>query len=153
MEAWVEGMAVALRRCVSITDPEGQKLNTAGSGEGEPLRLPFEVNGVAAGWVEITPGDLGAGWQSLVSQAVAAFQSLAEIRNSMADLVRTTAHQWRELSLLYRFSDLVAGGQDPEALADLVVAQAQRALRGHGCAIAYRLIHDVEGHACAGTQH
>jgi sigma-B regulation protein RsbU (phosphoserine phosphatase) len=75
----------------------------------------------------------------MVRQAVATFQSLAEIRNSMADLVRTTAHQWRELSLLYRFSDLVGGGRDPQDLAILLVEQAQRALHSRCGAISFNL--------------
>jgi serine phosphatase RsbU (regulator of sigma subunit) len=126
-----------------VTNIDGDSLIVSGSGVGDPWKLPIEVNGRVAGWVIVTPGGPDASPNDMLRLAIDTFQSLAEIRNSMADLVRTTAHQWRELSLLYRFSDLVAGGQDPEALATLLVEQAQRALRSHCGAIAYRLRQDA----------
>ena len=152
MQAWVEGMAGSLGRRFAVTRAGGQTLVAGGVGEGDTVKIPLEVNGVTAGWVEITPGSPDEVWMNLVRQAVGTLQALAEVKNSMADLVRTTAHQWRELSLLYRFSDLVAGGQDPEALASLLVGQAQRALRSRGGAIRYRLGEDVCGFSSVGDQ-
>lgn len=145
-------MAKALRRRFVLTGAGGETLVAAGTAEGEPLRIGFEVNGVAAGRVEITPGDLDEARLNLVRQATDTLQSLAEIRNNMADLVRTTAHQWRELSLLYRFSDMIAGDQDPETLATILVGQALRALRSSRGAIRYRLGEDVRGFAPVGDQ-
>ncbi len=150
MQAWTEGMAKALRRRVAIIGPDDAPLISAGTGQGEPVRIPFQVNGVNVASVEITPGELASGLEILTHQAVGTLQSFADARNSMTDLVKTTAHQWRELSLLYRFSDLIAGLQDPDALANLLMGRANRALHCQCGAIVYRSGEGESGFAWTG---
>ncbi len=148
--AWAEGMAGLLRRKVIIADGHGHVLVEAGEGEGEGQRFPFHVNGIEAGHVEITPGDVAGSVESLVVNALLTLESLAEARNTVHDLVQTTAHQWRELSLLYRFAEWIAGDQDSGALAEHIAAQARRALKGKAAAMSYRFGEDIFGFATSG---
>ena len=129
MQAWAEGMAAATRRRVSLLSLDETELLSVGIGEGDPARFPLEVNGQPVGWLELRP-DLGSDvLTAQVMKAISTFRSLAEVRNSMADLVRTTARQWRELSLLYRSSDLLRVDQGRPALANNLLEQATGALR------------------------
>ncbi len=150
-QTWTEGMAGLLRRKVAIIDVEGHRLIEAGEGSGNPRSFPFRVNGVVAGRVEIVPGDVSEPSQSLMASAVETLEALADARNTVSDLVRTTAHQWRELSLLYRFAEWIAGDEDSGALAEHIAAQALRALKGGTAAMSYQFGEDMYGFATCGS--
>lgn len=129
MVAWAEGMAATLGRSVRIVDGDDRELAAAGTASGRPARFPIEVNGVVDGWVELSPGELGGNVENRVNKAIGTLRSLAEVCYSMADLVRTTAGQWRELSTLYRSSDLLQGGLAPDHLARHLLEHALQAVR------------------------
>ncbi len=150
MQAWAEGMAVATRRKVSLIDLNDVELVTVGSGEGEAARFPLEVNGQAVGWLELRPAFGNDAPTAVVMKAIETFRSFAEVRNSMADLVRTTARQWRELSLLYRTSDLLRVDQGREALASHLLQQATGALRSQLGVVRHGAEDDVPIHVTSG---
>ncbi len=130
MQAWADGMAAATRRLVRILGEGDAELISSGVGEGEASRFPLEVNGRVVGILELCPPVEAHDQKAQVIKAIQTFRSLAEVRNSMSDLVRTTARQWRELSLLYRSSDLLRVDQGRDTLAANLLQQAARALRG-----------------------
>jgi len=131
MTAWVRGMARALGARVRLLDADGAELAAAGEGAGEAGRVPLEVSGRNAGWVEIVPAGCLERARGLVELATGTLAALAEARAAARDLVRATARQWRELSLLYRSRDLLRSGQPPEAIAEALL---ERALRAAGTA-------------------
>jgi len=137
MEAWASGMARAVRRRVRIVDLEGRELVAAGQGEGNGLRLPIEVNGAVSGFVEVVPGELPPAVTELVELATHTLRALAEVRFSMTDLVRTTARQWRELSVLYRSSELMGGWQEPAQIATSLAEKARRAVRARAAIVLF----------------
>lgn len=142
MEAWASGMASALGRRVRILDASGVAICDFGSGAGESLLKELKVNGVNVGGVEITPGAVSSDSDLDVQFALATLQALAETRNSLSDLVRTTARQWRELSLLYRAAELLRGGLAADAVARHLLSHATRALRCQDACVLYRNLDD-----------
>lgn len=138
VEAWVSGMASILGRRVTVRDLTGVELTAAGIGDGEPLRLPVAANGTPVATIEIVPAPSERGGADRIRAAAEVFQALAEVRNSMADLVETTAHQWRELNLLYRSTELLQGGLEADSVARHLLDQAAKALRGSVAAVRYR---------------
>ncbi len=137
MTAWCTGVAGLLRARVTIEDLEGVCLAEAGSGGNGSRRFSFRVNGQPAGWVSVSPGEIGAAHAAVVRQALEALERLADIRNSMGDLVRTTAHQWKELALLYKFMDTIAGALDPEVLAGHLAERACTVTNADAAAVCY----------------
>lgn len=137
MLAWAEGMSAAIRRQVRVVTTGGDELLSAGNGDGEATVFPLDVNGQPVGRLELRPALANEALHLQVDKAIETFRSLAEVRNSMADLVRTTANQWRELSLLYRSSDLLRVDQGQDTLASALLEQAVRAVRGRGGVVRY----------------
>ena len=129
MLAWASGMSTATGRQVRVVTEEDVELLSVGEGVGEETWFPLEVNGQPVGRLELRPKLANPLLEAQVIKAMETFGALAEVRNSMADLVRTTAHQWRELSLLYRSTDLLRVDQGQDALASNLLQQAMRALR------------------------
>lgn len=150
MQAWSEGMAAVTRRRVSLHNLDETELLSVGIGEGEPVRFPLEVNGQPVGWLEIRPALSSDALTAQVMNAIATFRSLAEVRNNMADLVRTTARQWRELSLLYRSSDLLRVDQGRQALATHLLHQATGALRSELGLVRHGVGDDAPIHVTSG---
>ncbi len=128
MQAWVDGMAAAVRRRVAITNLEGDELFAEGLGEGDHIRFPLTINGKVDGWVVVQPGGCGNGLRPQVERAIANLAALAETRNSMADLVEANAKQWRELSVLYQSTSLLEGGQGREEIAERLLDHVTAAL-------------------------
>jgi len=129
MQAWAVGMSSATRRRVRIINQEGVDLLTVGEGEGEPSSFALAVNGQPVGRLELQPALDNPQLEASVINAIDTFAALAEVRNSMADMVKATARQWRELSLLYRSADLLRVDQEQGALASNLLREAMRALR------------------------
>ena len=125
--AWAEGAAAAVGGTVRLLALDSSELLAAGTGGGEPHRSPLMVNRETAAWVEVRPADP----QGLVAlqPALILLQSLAEARNSVADLVRTTADRWRELTVLYRSAELLHGGLRRQEIVAALLDHAMRALR------------------------
>ncbi len=128
MVPWVEGTAAAFRCRIALLAADGRTLVEAGEGSGEALRLGFEVNGRPAGEVVAQPAERVRRGEHLLRLAVRNLQSLAEARHTVTDLVRTTARQWRELSLLYRSTELLRGGLGAEEIAADLLERALKAL-------------------------
>ncbi len=148
MGSWCRGVAQLVDARVIIRDLEGHFLLEEGSGEGPSRELPFRVNGEPAGFVEIIASEVGTVREAVLSQALETLERLADLRNSLGDLVRTTAHQWRELSLLYKFTDALSGGLDPAVLARHLADKAHSVLRGRSTAVCFRLMEPEEGMDC-----
>lgn len=139
MTAWVDGMSQALRRRICLCDLEGDVLSMSGEGEGETQRIKLEVNGVHEAWLDVTPAARRPETAKALDRAVETFRALAETRNSVADLVRTTATQWRELSVLYQSSELLRGGADADSVAKHLLQQATGAIPDTSGAVRYRI--------------
>lgn len=137
MAPWVEGMAAAFGCRISLLSAEGEILAEAGEGSGEVLDIGFEVNGRPAGRIVAQPAERVRRGEHLLRLAVANLQSLAEARHTVTDLVRTTARQWRELSLLYRSTELLRGGLTGEEIARDLLDRALKALRFPRGAVLY----------------
>ncbi|MCD4750793.1 MAG: SpoIIE family protein phosphatase, partial [Thermoanaerobaculales bacterium] len=144
MQAWVEGMAAAVRRRVVITDNEGRELISEGTGEGEASRFPLKVNGRPAGWVLIQPGGCGPVIRKQVERAVDNLRALAESRNSMVDLIQTNAGRWQELTVLYESTALLRGGQGHKDLAQGLLDHTTRALHSTSGAVSFRDASEAE---------
>ncbi len=129
MVPWVEGVASAFRCRVTLLAADGQVLAEAGEGSGETLSIDFEVNGRPAGRIVVQPAERVRRGEHLLRLAAANLQSLAEARHTVADLVSTTARQWRELSLLYRSTELLRGGLTGDQIALDILDRALKALR------------------------
>jgi len=123
---------------VVIRDLEGRILVDEGSGEGDSRFFSFKVNGEPAGRIEIHGASATSTQETIVRQAVETLERLVDLRNSMADLIRTTAHQWRELSLLYKFTDALSGALDAAILARHLADKAHAVLRGRSTAVCFR---------------
>jgi len=152
MQAWAEGMASATQRGVRIVGLDETELLRAGQGEGDPDRFLLEVNGQKVGWLELSPGIGDGALKAQVLKAIETFHSLAEVRNSMADLVRTTARQWREMSVLYRSTDLMRVDQGSHTLASNLLQQATRALRTRAGAVRHHYGDDLPVHVTEGDE-
>jgi len=138
MASWCRGVARLIEGRVAIRDHEGRIVLEEGSGGGAVRVLPFRVNGEPAGSVEVAVGSSSTFGESVLEQALETLERLADLRNSLSDLVRTTAHQWRELSLLYKFTDALSGALDPAVLARHLTDRAHSALRGWATAVCFR---------------
>jgi serine phosphatase RsbU (regulator of sigma subunit) len=128
MTAWIEGMASALRAEVRLVSIDGTVLASAGEQDGEVWQSELQVNGRPVGRIEVRPIPS----RPMIDQlrlAVATFQSLAEARNTITDMAQTTAMQWRELSALYRSSQLLHGGMDARTVASHLLRLATAAIR------------------------
>jgi serine phosphatase RsbU (regulator of sigma subunit) len=137
MTAWARSVAAIIGCSVRVGTADGQELLSIGSREDKPSRFPIVVNGLEVGWLELSPAPGTTLDISLAKNVTATLCSFAEVRNSMTDLVRTTARQWRELSILYRSSDLLRVDQEKNALATNLLRQASRALRSRLAAVGY----------------
>jgi len=134
LQAWSELVSAAL-------DCEVRVVPGASTGEHAQrlMRLPVVVNGVELAAVEVGLVDLDDGRVALLRRATAVLEACAETRHAVADLVRTTARQWRELAILYRSSDLV-GASDPGRLATELASRACRAMPGSSALVRHRLV-------------
>jgi sigma-B regulation protein RsbU (phosphoserine phosphatase) len=139
MPPWVEGMSAALGRRVALVAEDGREMVVAGDGQGDSERFPLHVNGVDVAHLVVTPAVSNPIIAGRVQAALATLTALAEARFTAADLVQTTARQWRELSVLYRSSDLLRGGLDPRTVAEYLLTQATRALPRTQGAVVYRV--------------
>ncbi len=128
MTSWAEATAAAVGGRVEIHGLDGAVLVAAGRGEGRAERFPLAVNGSVVARVEVRP-PVEAPGRYAPESALATLGALAEARNTITDLARTAAQQWRELTLLYRSSQLLSGGLSAPELADRLLEQALRALR------------------------
>ncbi|GEM_PF-3790789 len=151
MTAWCNGVASLLDGRVTLEDLEGNLLAEAGAGHDGNRRFPFRVNGQRAGWVSISPGEIGTVHAAIIQQALGALERLADVRNSMGDLIRTTAHQWRELSVLYKFMDTVAGALDPDVVAGHLAERAAVALKADAAAVCYEPVETGGSPGCVAT--
>ena len=128
MTSLVEKAVRALGCGIAICDLSGLRLLAAGTCDGTAERYPARVNGTQVAWIEICHG-AEAPQPRQLELVLAAIETAAEARNTVADLARATAQQWRELTLLYRSSQLLSGGISAQELADRLVRQGLRALR------------------------
>lgn len=151
MTSWVEGMASALQRRVALLALDGSEVVASGSGDGAAMAIPLEVNGVTVANLEIRPEITSPAIRPRIDAAVQTFQALAEARFTTSDLVQTTARQWRELSVLYRSSELLRGGLEPETVAENLVRQATRALPRSAGAVHF-VVAGREGASTAGDR-
>lgn len=152
MLAWASGMSLATGRQVRIITRDGIELLAVGEGTGSETSFPLEVNGQPVGQLELRPELSSEVVKSQVVKAIETFGALAEVRNSMADLVRTTARQWRELSLLYRSADLLRVDQGQDALASHLLEQAMRALRSKAGVVRHGVGEDVPLRVTSGSE-
>ncbi len=148
MAAWCRGVAALVSARVVIRDLAGEVLLEEGAGAGPARRFPFNVNGEPAGEVQIVTEAIGELYDAVIRQALETLERLADLRNSMGDLVRTTAHQWRELALLYKFTDALSGGLDPAVLARHLADRAHTVFRARSTAVCFRVMEPQSGMDC-----
>lgn len=142
MGAWVEGMSRAFGCQVSILDSENAILCSFGDrrpGPTRTLRLEIRANGRVVGWVELVGEDTGMDLSEAARQGIKTLGSLAEARNSLADLAETNAVQWMELSVLYRSSSLLRGGLEPEDVSEKLLEQIREVLPSQEIALLFEL--------------
>ncbi len=117
--ALVSAIAEALGTPVAVEDPEGRVLFGSAPPDGLGLRLPVMHEGVGLGWV-VGPER---------AQAVATLLGhLAARETERKALGAEVLHLYREINLIYRFSEKLASLLALERVADLTLLEARRVI-------------------------